>query len=61
MNNKILSSTPPGERMPKAEDRKLFRVAVGDDPFAAGLNGKGCKPDMGIRLPVATVFFQTLK
>lgn len=37
----------PGERMPPAQARKLFIVAVGGNPFAAGLNGKGGKPDIG--------------
>jgi hypothetical protein len=37
----------PGERMPPAQAGKLFIVAVSGNPFAAGLNGQGGKPDIG--------------
>jgi len=42
-----LCSSFAGERMPPAQAGKLFIVAVGGNPFAAGLNGKGGKPDIG--------------
>jgi hypothetical protein len=36
-----------GEWMPPAQAGKLFMIAVGGHTFAAGLNGKGGKPDIG--------------